>query len=106
MSMGERTAVAKRGSGTGLRKGARESGGRLVTIHQLPPTVPDSLTLADLGSLPAVLNADQTCRMWRISKWQLYELVKKDAAPVAPLHLGRALRWSTVAVLRSIGVDP
>lgn len=64
------------------------------------------LTPADVGGLPATLGAEQTAELWGCSTWALYAMAKTQSCPVAPLRLGRKLRWPTALVLKSVGIDP
>lgn len=62
------------------------------------------IRLDDVGSLPTTLDGHQVAEVFGVSYWGLLELVKRGDAPVAPLRLGRKLRWSTVAVLAAVGI--
>lgn len=64
------------------------------------------LTIGDLDRLPPTINVQQTAGIWGCSTWALYEQAKAGTCPVAPLRLGRCLRWPTALVLRSIGIEP
>jgi predicted DNA-binding transcriptional regulator AlpA len=63
------------------------------------------MNLGDLASLPPTLSTAEAADLWGIGVDHLWKLAREGAAPVDPLRLGRALRWPTAAVLRSIGVD-
>ena len=54
------------------------------------------------------MSAEEAAAIWGCSSWTLYGMVRAGTAPVAPLHLGRLLRWPTAAVLASVGLkyDP
>lgn len=75
-----------------------------MSLVALPDRV-RHLTLSDLRGLPPVLTAEEAAPLWGISVWSLYEASKRGGAPVAPLRIGRSLRWPTAAVLRSIDVN-
>lgn len=53
----------------------------------------------------ATLDAAEVAAVWGISTWKVYDLVKKDELPVAPLTFGRTLRWPAVAVAASVGIE-
>jgi len=55
--------------------------------------------------LPPTLAAGEVAQVWGISAWSVYQAHKAGTLPVQPLHLGRLLRWSTVDVYASVGVD-
>jgi predicted DNA-binding transcriptional regulator AlpA len=61
-------------------------------------------SLPDLQNLPPTLKTEQVAKLWGVSPWFVYELVRRGEAPVAPIHLGRSLRWPTARVLKSLGV--
>jgi hypothetical protein len=61
----------------------------------------DDLLELDLGT---TLGADQTAAIWDMCKWALYAGARAGTLPVAPLHLGRKLRWPTRPVLESVGI--
>ncbi len=63
------------------------------------------MQLGDLGGLPAVLTTEQAAEVYGCSVDHLWQLARERRAPVEPLRLGRALRWPTTLVLRSIGVE-
>ncbi len=62
----------------------------------------DELVSADLG---LTVGAEFVAEVWDTSAWAVYAGVKRGDLPVAPLHLGRKLRWPTRSVLESVGVD-
>lgn len=63
-----------------------------------------TVVIADLDALPPTLDAQQVAGILGCSVWCLYETVKRGECPVAPLHLGRKLRWPTAAVLHAVGL--
>ena len=63
------------------------------------------ITLANLDALPPTLRDAEAAEIWGISVDSVGELARAGAAPVEPLTLGRRRVWSTVAVLRSIGIE-
>jgi predicted DNA-binding transcriptional regulator AlpA len=63
------------------------------------------MTFDDLNDLPSTLGAPQVADIWGCSEWAVYAMVKANSCPVAPLRLGRKLRWPTLPVLRSVGLD-
>ncbi len=62
--------------------------------------------LADGTELPPTLDGRQTAELFGCSYWSILDQAKAGTCPVQPLKLGRKLRWSTVAVLRVLGVEP
>ncbi len=63
------------------------------------------MRLADLADLPPTLDGHQAAAILGCSYWCLLEMVKVGTSPVAPLHLGRHLRWATIPVLRAVGAE-
>ncbi len=63
------------------------------------------MRLSDLADLPATIDARQLADLFGCSYWSVLEQVKAGTCPVAPLRLGRKLRWSTAAVLRLLEAD-
>jgi predicted DNA-binding transcriptional regulator AlpA len=57
------------------------------------------------NTLPPTLSAEEVARVWGISSWCVYQGAKAGTLPVGPLKLGRLLRWSTVEVYRSVGLE-
>jgi len=55
--------------------------------------------------LPPTLNADEVAQVWGISRWCVYQAHKAGTLPVQPLHLGRLLRWPSIDVYASVGLD-
>jgi len=54
------------------------------------------------------MNAEQVGEVWGCSSWTVYQMVDAGTCPVAPLHLGRLLKWPSGPVLESVGLhfDP
>jgi predicted DNA-binding transcriptional regulator AlpA len=63
------------------------------------------MQLSDLGGLPPTLNTEQAADLFGVGVDHLWKLAREGRAPVEPLRLGRALRWSTAACLRSVGIE-
>lgn len=63
------------------------------------------MNLADVPSLPTILDGHKTAELLGCSYWHLLELVKRGDAPVEPLRLGRRLVWPTARVLEVLGLD-
>lgn len=63
------------------------------------------MILDEVQTLPTTLKADQVAEVWGCSTWAVYAMVKEGTCPVAPLKLGRNLRWGTAPVLRSVGIE-
>lgn len=55
--------------------------------------------------LPPTLSATGAGGVWGCSEWTVRQHVGDGTLPVEPLRLGRLLRWSTVAVYLSVGID-
>jgi hypothetical protein len=66
---------------------------------------PAVLTLGDLAHLPPTVDGQTAAAVLGCSYWCLLELAKRGEAPVAPLHLGRHLRWPTLPLLRAVGAE-
>jgi hypothetical protein len=56
------------------------------------------------------VNLDQTtfraaevAELYGVAEWTVYQ--HPDELPVAPLRVGRALRWPAAPVLRSLGIE-
>lgn len=64
------------------------------------------LTVGEIQSLPTTLDVDAVAEIWGCSTWAVYEMERKGASPVKALRLGRKMRWPTLLVLRSVGVEP
>jgi predicted DNA-binding transcriptional regulator AlpA len=64
------------------------------------------MRLSDLADLAPTLTTEQAAEIYGCGIDHLWKLAREGAAPVEPLRLGRSLRWPTVAVLSSIGLDP
>lgn len=60
------------------------------------------MMLSDLANLPATMDARQFADLFGCSYWSVLQQVKAGTCPVAPLRLGRKLRWSTAAVVRAL----
>ena len=65
-----------------------------------------TIRMSGLADLPPTLDGRQVAELFGCSYWSLLEQVKDGACPVAPLRLGRKLRWPTAQVLRVLGVEP
>jgi predicted DNA-binding transcriptional regulator AlpA len=59
-----------------------------------------------LGDLPATLSTEEAAGLFGCTVHTLWKLARAGTAPVEPLRLGRAVRWPTLAVLHSLGIDP
>jgi hypothetical protein len=64
------------------------------------------MRLDDVAALPLTLTTEEAAEVYGCSPDHLWGLARAGTAPVEPLRLGRALRWPTAAVLRSVGLDP
>jgi hypothetical protein len=60
--------------------------------------------MREFHELPAALTTEQTAGLYGISTDLLWKLAREGRAPVAPLRLGRALRWPRNLVLESLGI--
>ena len=64
------------------------------------------ITLADVTSLPTTLDADVAGSLMGESAWSLLNKERLGRAPVPALpSFDRRRRWSTVAVLKYLGID-
>jgi len=57
------------------------------------------------GELPPTLGAREVAELWGVARWAVYEHVEDGQLPVAPLRVGRALRWPTALVLEALGIE-
>src|SRR4051794_17380651 len=65
-----------------------------------------TITHSEAADLPPTLTAAQVAGLWGVARWSIYVNAEQGTLPVAPLRVGRSLRWPTVPVLRSVGIDP
>jgi predicted DNA-binding transcriptional regulator AlpA len=49
---------------------------------------------------PDVMRAAEVAAAWGCSEWLVYKMAREGSCPVPPIHLGRKLVWSRVAVDR------
>lgn len=63
------------------------------------------MNLADLAGLPPTLSTREAAEVLGVGVDHLWSLARSGESPVAPLRLGKRLRWPTVAVLRAVGVE-
>lgn len=61
--------------------------------------------MIDVGNLPPTLSTAQAAELLGISVDLLGDLARADAAPVAPLRLGRRYRWPTARLFELLGLD-
>ena len=47
--------------------------------------------------------ADEVAELYGVSEWLVYQ--RPDDLPVAPIRVGRTLRWPAAPVLRSLGIE-
>ncbi|WP_433781591.1 hypothetical protein ACQPX6_17590 [Actinomycetospora sp. CA-101289] len=59
----------------------------------------------DAADLPTTLSAAEVAELWGVAKWSIYVNADAGLLPVAPLRVGKSLRWPTMLVLRSLGLD-
>lgn len=50
------------------------------------------------------MSAEEVAEVWGCSAWTVYQQAKAGTLPVAPLRLGRLLRWPAAAVYASVGL--
>ena len=62
-------------------------------------------TSVQMGDLPAVLEAGPVAGLVGVSKWALYDAVKRGDFPIQPIRVGRRLKFRTTEVLTLIGVS-
>jgi predicted DNA-binding transcriptional regulator AlpA len=63
-------------------------------------------TIAEIGTLPAVLTSEETAELLGVSVDHLWALAREGSAPVEPLKLGRSYRWPTARLLALLGLGP
>ena len=63
------------------------------------------MKLSQVPELPTTLDAPQVADLLGVSTWSVYQGIKDGTFPVKPIHFGRRVVFSTVAVLRAIGVE-
>lgn len=61
--------------------------------------------LSDVDSLPTTLAAPEVAELLGVGVDHLYRLVRDGRCPIAPVRLGRRLRWPTATVLRELGIE-
>jgi len=59
--------------------------------------IPDPTTTPTLG-------ADEVAALLGVSPWLVYQQARAGECPIAPIRVGRRLRWPTVAVLGVLGL--
>jgi hypothetical protein len=59
----------------------------------------------EVVDLPPTLTAAETAELFGVHVESLRALVRQGKAPVAPLRLGRALRFPTARVLAALGIE-
>jgi len=72
----------------------------------MPSPTPIASITSALGTMRTTLGVDEVAELYGMSRWTIYEQANAGTLPVLPLRIGRTLRWPTVAVLRSLGVEP
>lgn len=60
--------------------------------------------MSSLADLPLVLNADEAAGVLRVSRWQIYESIKRGE--LRAVRLGRCLRIPRDEVARLLGGPP
>ncbi|MDQ3641493.1 MAG: hypothetical protein M3450_08535 [Actinomycetota bacterium] len=63
------------------------------------------MTREEAALLPTTIDGHQVAELWGCSYWSVLDQVKAGTCPVAPLRLGRKLRWPTAMVLASVGIE-
>jgi len=63
------------------------------------------MILQDVAQLPPTMTVDQVAELWGCSTWAVYAMERHGKTPVRALRLGRKMRWPTLLVLRSIGIE-
>jgi hypothetical protein len=58
----------------------------------------------DVADLPTTLNTEQAAELLGVSRGALWASSRDGDAPVAPIKVGRALRWPTLPILRALGL--
>lgn len=62
------------------------------------------MKLSDIRDLPPTIDADVMAELLGCSRWTVYDLARRGELPVAPLKMGRRLRWPTLKVLDALGL--
>lgn len=60
--------------------------------------------MSSLADLPLVLSAEETADVLRVSKWQVYESIKRGE--LRAVRLGRCLRVPREEIARLLGGPP
>lgn len=60
---------------------------------------------ADKGTTPAVYTAGVLAAKFGVSKWLIYDTVRRGDFPVAPIKIGHRLVWPKAAIDRLLGLD-
>ncbi len=63
------------------------------------------MRLTDVANLPPTLTSAEAAELLGVSVDHLWELARSGEAPVAPLRLGRILRWPTAPLLALLGLN-
>jgi excisionase family DNA binding protein len=63
------------------------------------------MTLAELLSLPLMINVSTAARALGLSRSTGYELVRRGEFPCRVLHVGSSYRVPTAELLRVLGID-
>ena len=63
------------------------------------------IRLANGTELPPALDAPALAHLFGVGVDHVYALVRAGDCPVEPLRWGRCLRWPTVPVLKTLGLD-
>ncbi|MGI8631610.1 MAG: helix-turn-helix domain-containing protein [Solirubrobacterales bacterium] len=63
------------------------------------------MRLDELSGLAPTLSTAEAAEILGVGVDCLWALARSGTAPVAPLRLGRRLRWPTAAVLSAVGIE-
>lgn len=91
LAVGRRPASSQRHPSHSLRAASSATGA-------------DGARVSSLADLPLVLSAEETADVLRVSKWQIYEAVKRGE--IRAVRLGRCLRIPREEIARLLGGPP
>jgi predicted DNA-binding transcriptional regulator AlpA len=73
----------------------------------MPRKPPESMTMAELLTLPVTLELPEVCRALRISRSYAYKLIAEGRFPIpAKRYNGAALHFARADLFRELGLDP
>jgi hypothetical protein len=77
----------------------------MSVVEDIAPGRP-TIRLADGTEFGLTMKAEEVARIWDLSLWEIYAASKRHDLPVEAIKVGsRILRWPTLPVLRSVGIE-